>query len=449
MKKAICSLLFLIAIGNGVMAQQGAEGLVAESAEYLGSFFKNKFDIRVAIVSFENKSELSDLAMQKLYQMLISRLEGEKNIRVVDLLVNFANGRGEFNLSQAGDLDCLVDLRLVQNKTRTGLGLSVFSRLQDRIVTLKYFEKALSRGEMEFLNTKDFAFSELGFSKLLEFESRESLMDIQSIPGEDGGPMQYFFYYPDEIVIYLAKETRLEKLSQLKLQWARPFYPVLHDEGKLLLFRAGPSLLLTAGSNFSRYSQVLAFRDGRWQEVQKLDFVPFKYITLNQSPYLVGARFEEGRNFFKDKAYFLPFNDPAEKTAAYEKKTYPAMAVDFSIREGQLQAVHLIDRSYNYHLFTAEFEEKSPLPEKKGASLAVLGGEWLAVSDHTRGSDQLFFYDIRDGGQRPVYSARISGEVQFIAAGTWQNSKGFWAGVRQRADGQERLLVQFWGKRDE
>ena len=448
MKKAICSLLFLIAISGNAAAQQGAEGLVADGAGYLGSFFKDKFDIRVAIVRFENKSELSDLAMQKLYQMLISRLESEKNIRVADLLVNFANGRGEFNLSQAGDLDYLIDLKLVQNKSRTGLGLSVFSRLQDRIVTLKYFEKSLSRGEMEFLNTQDFPFSELGFSKLLEFESKEDLMDIQSIAA-DGGQTQYFFYYPDEIVIYLARETRLEKLAQFKLQWTRPVHPVLHHEGKLLLFRSGPSLLLTAGNNFSPYSQVLAFRDGRWQEVQKLNFVPFRYIVLNQNPYLVGARFEEGRNFFKDKVYFLPFNDPAEKASAYEKKTYPAMAVDFSTQEGQLQAVHLIDRSYNYHLFSAEFEEKSPLPEKKGASLAVLGGEWLAVSDHTRGSDQLFFYDIRDGGQRPVYTARISGEVQFIAAGSWQSAKGFWAGVRQRADGLERLLVQFWGKQNE
>jgi hypothetical protein len=449
MNKVTCSLLFLIALSASTLAQQGAEGLVADGAGYLGAFFKNKIDIRVAVVHFENKSELSDLAMQKIYQMLVSRLEGEKNIRVVDLLVNFANSRGEFNLSQAGDLDYLIDLKLIQNKSRTGLGLSVFSRLQDRIVTLKYFEKAISRGEMEFLNTQDFAFSELGFSKLLEFESKDNLMDIQSIPGGDGGQEQYFFYYPDEIMIYLAKETRLEKLSQFKLQWERPVYPVLHDEGKLLLFRSAQSLILTAGNNFSSYSQVLAFRDGRWQEVQKLDFVPFKYIMLNQNPYLVGARYAEGRNFFKDKVYFMPFSDPAEKAGAYEKKTYTAMALDFSTREGQLQAVHLIDRDYNYHFFTAEFEEKSPLPEKKGASLAVFGGEWLAVSDYTRGVDQLFFYDIRDGGQRPVYTAKISGEVQFISAGTWQNARGFWAGVRQRADGQERLLVQFWGKRDE
>jgi hypothetical protein len=448
MKKAISSLLLFLSIGAIGLCQQGAEALIADGGAYLSTFFKDKFDIRVAIVHFENNSELSDLAMQKMYQMLVSQLENEKNIRVADLLINFTNGRGEFNLNQSGDLDFLIDLKFIQDKNKTGLGLTIFSRLQDKIVAVKYFEKSLSKGEMEYLNARNFAFPEMGFAKLLEFETKKDLMDIQSIVAADGQE-QYFFYYPDEIIIYLAKETRLEKHFQFKLKWARPFYPVLHYEGKLLLFWSGPVLILTIGGNFSPTAQVLALRDGQWQEMQNIDFVPFKYVVLNQNPFLVGAHYAEGRNFFKEKIYFMPYGDPADKTEAYEKKTYPAMALDFSTQEGQLQAVHLIDRNYDYHLFTAEFEEKSPLPEKKGASLAALGGEWLAVSDHTRTSDQLFFYDIRAGGQKLVYTEKISGEIQFISAGTWQDTKGFWAGVLQQTDGVERLLVQFWGKRND
>ena len=87
-------------------------------------FFKDKTDVRVAVVQFENDSELTDLAMQKIYQMLTARLENDKNIRVSDLLVNFANGRGEFNLSQVNELDYLLDLKLIQNKSKTGLGLT-------------------------------------------------------------------------------------------------------------------------------------------------------------------------------------------------------------------------------------------------------------------------------------------------------------------------------------
>jgi hypothetical protein len=205
---------------------------------------------------------------------------------------------------------------------------------------------------------------------------------------------------------------------------------------------------MTVGNNFSPYAKFLAFRDNQWQEIQKIDFVPCKYLVLNQKPYLVGARYEEGRNYFKDKIYFMPFSDPTDRTGMLEKKVVPAMDLDFSVQEGQLQAVHLIDLSYTVHLFTSEFEEQFPTPEKKGASLAALGGDWLAVSDYTRASDQLFFYDIQNGGQRPVYSEKITGEIQFISAGVWQNTRGFWTGVRQERDGRERFMVQFWGKRD-
>jgi hypothetical protein len=447
MKKVTCLLLLLFLYCGTAFGQQSAEALVAESTAFLNAFFKNRFDVRVAVVRFENDSELTDTAMQKIYQTLISRLESEKNIRVSDLLVNFTNGRGEFNLSRVDGLHYLLDLKLIQNKSKTGLGLTIFSRLQDRIVAVKYFEKAISKGEMEFLNTRNFAFSELGFSKLLEFESKKNLMDIQTIAASNGQD-QYFFYYPDEIIIYLSREMRLEKYFQFKLEWTRPVYPVLHYEGKLLLLQTKQELVLTAGNNFSPYAKVLAFRDNLWQEIPKIDFVPCKYLVLNQSPYLVGARYEEGKNYFKDKIYFMPFSDPANRSGAYEKKAIPAMALDFSVQEGQLQAVHLIDRNYNYHLYTSEFEEKFPAPEKKGASLAALGGEWLAVSDYTRTTDQLFFYDIQNGGQRPVYTGKISGEIQFISAGVWQKIKGFWAGVRQKQDDQERFVVQFWGKGD-
>ena len=181
MKKAICSLLLLLMYAGTVVGQQSAEALVTESAAFLKDFFKNRFDVQVAVVRFENDSELTDTAMQKLYQLLISRLENDKNIRISDLLVNFTNGLGEFNLGRVDELQYLLDLKLIQNKSKTGLGLTIFSRLQDKIVAVKYFEKDLSKGEMDLLNAKNFAFSELGFSKLLEFESKKNLMDIQSI----------------------------------------------------------------------------------------------------------------------------------------------------------------------------------------------------------------------------------------------------------------------------
>jgi len=429
-------------------SQSSAESLVQQVSEHLQVFFKNKAEARVAVVQFENYSELTDLAMQKIYQMLTARLENEKLIKISDLLINFANGRGEFNLSKVDGFDYLLYLKFIQNKSKTGLGLIIFSRWQDKIVSIKYVEKNLSQGESEFLNTSNFAFPELGFSKLTEFEAKLNIMDIQSINGADE-QTRYFLYYPDEIVTYLAKGERLEKQSSFKLKWTRPLYPTLNCQGKLLVFTFKNTLILTAGNNFSPYAQILTLSNNQWLETGKIDFMPFKQLVFNQNIYLVGASYESGKNYFKDKIYFMPFSDPAVISGIFEKKTFAAYAIDFSTQDGQLQGVHLIDRNYNYHLLTADFIEKTAELNKKGAGLAANEGLWLAVSDYSRQTDQIFFYDIKSGGQRPVYTGKTAGEIQFITAGIWQKLSGFWVCIQMPQNSFGRTMLQFWGKRND
>jgi len=446
MKKGTLLLLILFLWPGSGFPQSGAESLVQEAADHLHDFFKDKTAARVAVVQFENYSELTDLAMQKIYQILTARLENDKNIKTSDLLLNFAHGRGEFNLSRVNELDYLVYLKFIQNKSKTGLGMAVFSRWQDKLVSIKYAEKNLSQSEMDFLNAGDFAFPEMGFSKLTEFEGKKNLLDVQSITGADG-LTRYFFFYPDEIITYAANEDRLEKQSSYKLKWTRPYYPVLHYQGKLLVFNFNQSLVMTAGGNFSSHAQVLTFSNNQWQETAQLGFVPIKQLVFNQILYLVGASYDEGKNYFKGTICFMPFSDPAVNPGILEKKAFPAYDIDFSTQDGQLQGVHLIDRNYNYHLLTADLAEKTPETNKKGASLAVSDGQWLAVSDYSRQTDQIFFYDIKAGGQQPAYTGKVPGEIQFISAGTWQGVKGFWVCSRSSQDNYDRFMVQFWGKR--
>ncbi len=446
MKKAIRFLLLLSLCPGFIFCQSGAESLVQQAADYLRTFFNDKVAARAAIVQFENYSELTDEAMQKLYQLLTARIESDKNIKASDLLLSFAQGRGEFNLSRMNELDYLIHLRLIQNKSRAGMGIAIFSRWQDRLVSLKYLEKTISPAEMDFLNANHFAFAQMGFSRLCEFDIKENLLDVRSSPMADG-QTRYFFYYPDEIIVFLAREGRLEKESQFKLTWGRPYYPVLHFQGKLLLFTSNQSLIMTVGGNFSPYAQVLTSSNGQWQETAKIDFVPIQHLVFNGSPYLVGGRYEEGRNSFTDRIYFMPYAEPAASSGILEKKALPALDMDFSTLDGQLQGIHLIDMDYRYHLLTSDLAEKTPVPERKGASLAVSNGQWLAISDYSRRQDQVFFYDIKSGGHRPAYSGKVAGEIQFISAGTWQGNEGFWICSHVSQEGVERSVLQFWGKR--
>jgi hypothetical protein len=448
MKKAIGIILLSSLCPGFIFCQAGAESLVQQAADHLQAFFLDKTAARAAIVQFENHSQLSDTAMQKLYQLLTARLESDKNIKASDLLLNFTGGRGDFNLSRMNELDYLIHLRFIQNKSRAGMGVAVFSRWQDSLVSLKYFETVISPAEMDFLNVAHSAFTEMGFSTLGEFECRENLLDVRSIALEDG-PNHYYFYYPDEVIIYAAREGRLDKEASVTLRWSRPYYPVQHFHGKLLLFTLNQTLIMTVGGNFSPYAQVLTFSGGQWRETAKIDFVPMKHLIFNGSPYLAGGRYEEGRNYFKDRLYFMLFNDPAASSDILEKKAAAAHDIAFSTENGHLQGIHLIDMDYRYRLWTSDLAEKTPLAEKKGANLAADEGQWLAISDYSRRQDRLFFYDLKSGGHRPVYSGKVDGEIQFISAGTWQGSEGFWACVRVFQEGFDRLMLQFWGKRHE
>ena len=132
-KALTLSLLILFLFPAIHFPQSSAEALIQEGADHLQAFFKNKAATGAAVVQFENYSELTDLAMQKIYQLLMARLENDKNIRISDLLINFANGRGEFNLSKVNELDYLLYLKFIQNKNKTGLGLAIFSRWQDKV----------------------------------------------------------------------------------------------------------------------------------------------------------------------------------------------------------------------------------------------------------------------------------------------------------------------------
>jgi hypothetical protein len=142
MKKGIRLLLLILFLYPCFsFSQSDAESLVQEAADHVQMFFKNKAAARVAVVQFENYSELTDLALQKIYQMLTARLENDKNIKTSDLLLNFTHGRGEFNLSKVTGLDYLLCLKFIQNKNKTGLGMAIFSRWQDKLVSIKYTEK--------------------------------------------------------------------------------------------------------------------------------------------------------------------------------------------------------------------------------------------------------------------------------------------------------------------
>ncbi len=466
-----CTFLFLatlalIGLGspdNAAYANQdeGWGGLAERTAASISDYFNNQHNIKIAVVKFENTAGISDLTAQRFYQLLVSKLETAGTLDYSDLMIDFQQKHGEFNLNRIPALNHLVYLKLTRDKNKIGSGISIFSLVLDRIVFIKYLEEPFTAEEEEIYNITDFGFTAQGFSKIIEMEANPGLLDLKSFLDQKGSP-GFLFYYPEEIQLFKLNGTRLNKILSSSLQWGKPYFPVREAEGKLCVFFQNNQLYAAVGGNFSPSSKILAIKEGppgEISEVETLDFIPFRPITLNNGPYLAGARYNPGKNFFQDRCIVLPlqFTEGRLVKDKYLEKTVPAFyALDFSTTAGEtkeaentLNSIHIIDRDYQYRFWGDHFQELVVERAQRGSALCCLGEQWLAVSDFSTGTDQLYFYAIEKGGRRLVFQNPLEGEIIFISDGLWKAAPGFWVYVKQsKPNTTPGYKLQFWSKKN-
>lgn len=443
-KKVLLTVIFLF-VGT-ILSAQGLDHLADKVSTGILDFFQDKYNVRTSIVKFENQSGQPDLVAHKFYQLLASKLESSKAIGFIDLLINFNENKGQFNLNAVNRFNYLIYVKLINNKSKVGAGFVVFSKSLDRIVCVRYSETLLSDGEKTILNTKSFGFKSLGFARDIEIEASRNLLDLKTVSNQDG-QHSYYFYYPDKVVVYRLVGNLFKKDYSIQLKWGRPFYPVLEYAGRLLIFQIGDSKYLSVGNNFSPTSIVFINQNNQWQEIGRINFVPIKFIELNKNLYLAGSRYDEGKNHFQDKILLLPFSSGKfERTQIFEKQIPTFYSIDFSTRENELISIHIVDREYYYRFFAADFEEGTIEKVKRGSSLSILDDQWLAISDYTTLSDKIYFYKIEGGSRTLVYETEIPEEVMFISAGIWKANKGFWIYVKKALKYGEDYGLQFWRK---
>ncbi|MFC2155677.1 hypothetical protein ACFLRB_04215 [Acidobacteriota bacterium] len=454
MKKTLCAtliIIFLLSVLPVVLNGQGLEQLTEKTFNSIAGFFNDKYNVSTSIIKFENFSGFSDILAQKYYQLLVAKFESKKNVVFNDLMINFSRNRGKFNLLRIGKLNYLIYIKLIRNREKLGAGTVIFSKSLDRIVHIRYVKETLTTGERDIINTVDYGFKTVGFSKVIEFEAKKNLLDFKTIR-ESGGEERFFFYYPGEIEIYKMAGSQFRKFFSFKLKWRRPYYPVIQPEGKLSCFYRDSKLYLTAGSNFSTRSKIFEFADNQWREVDSVNFVPFKLIRINNGEYLAGASYKEGKNFFEGKILLTPFRSGKLRTEETYEKSLPLFySIAFSVNEDNLDSIHVIDREYRYRYFASDFEEWTGENERRGAALCALRGKWLAISDYSETVDTLYFYKIDINRRELVFENKVNGEVIFIAEGSWKKKDGFWVYVKAavgKAISNAEYRLQFWSKND-
>jgi len=476
MKKLVFSgSIFLLIISflghvDHLCYARGVDELTRKVSDGILGYFADKTNTRTAIVKFENFSDLSDQAAQKFYQVLVSSLESSPPSQLVhiDLMVNFQKKRGEFNLNRIDRLNYLIYIKLIKHRDKLGAGVAIFSRTLDKLVYIQYFEENVPAGDREVYDIRDYGFKGTGFSSLMEIDADKNLLDFKTVINPDNAgntgnaaTYRYFFYYPDKIDIFVMEDNSFKKFFTYQLDWGRPYFPVLNKEGRLCLFYHDNGLYISVGSNFSPLARIFRLKDNLWKEIAAVDFTPIKLVRINQNDYLAGARYDEGKNFFRETLVLMPFiSGELDNTNRLEKRIPSFYSIDFSTArdeengEAPLESIHLIDRDYNYRFLAGDFEERAVEPGKRGSSLAALDGSWLAVSDYSTDvdKDKLYFYKIEEGSKRLVYENPIRGQAIFISPGAWKDRRGFWVYVKRDEGNREEYAeyrLQFWSKKND
>lgn len=434
---------------------EGLGNLAGKTANSILDYFSDKYNIKAGIIKFENTAGISDLTAQRFYQLLISKLETAANLSYTDLMINFHQNKGEFNLNRIHLLNHLIYLKLTRNKNKIGAGIAIFSRTLDKIVFIKYVEELFTTEEREVYLTTNFGFKNAGFAKIMEMEVKQQLLDLKSFLDQKGR-LRFLFYYPGKIEFFKLTGNQLIKVFSHPLQWGKPYYPVMENEGKLCVFFQDNQLYAVVGGNFSRTAKILTIQEETAAEVDTIDFIPFRPIELNDVQYLAGARYNIGKNYFQNKLMLLPFRFTSGQLVTekyFVKEISFFYSLDFSITgtRNTLESIHIIDRDYRYRFLADNFEELTVEEAKRGSALCCLEGRWLAISDFSHGIDRLYFYSIEKGSRRLVFQNKVNGEIIFISDGLWKAAPGFWVYLKQLKPppAAPEYKLQFWSKKSE
>ena len=442
-------LTIFILLTTSVLLKSEIDNLSNRAANHVITYFTGKQNVRYSVVKLDNYSLLSDDASQKFYQLLVSKLEANPTYKFTDLFINFVRGKGKFNLNRIHKLNYLIYIKLISSRGKLGVGLVIYSRDKDRIVNLKYLETAISKGESDLILARDYGFKSTGFARVVEMKAGKHLLDCKSFLDKRGG-LRHFLYYPEKVEIYKSEGNHLKKIESLKLKWQRPYYPVRQPEGKLFITSYQNRVFLAVGGNFSEQTKVFFQVANQWQEINPISFVPFRTISINNSLFIAGARYQIGKNYFKNVILLAPFDEKSMvKSNLLEKQVPFFYSLDFSQSENNLQSVHLVDLDYNYRFYSSDFQEQVVSQNRHGSALQSLAGYWLATSDYSLKKDRLFFYKLAEGSLRLVYENPIAGDIIFISTGIWKSHAGFWVLVNKGKGKIVNNQLQFWSKTNE
>ncbi|MEN8152641.1 MAG: hypothetical protein ABFR75_01340 [Acidobacteriota bacterium] len=443
-KLTLITVFFLLILKS--LTGQGFEILTGKINNSINSYFKNKTEIKYSIVKFQNNSILTDIEGQKFYQLLVSKLELNKNLNFIDLLLDFNKKNGVFNLNRVNGIDYSVYINLTNNKNKIGSGIVVYSRDLEKIVFVKYFETLIKKGERDLLKIKNYGFKDSAFVKFFEINLNNQLLDVCSINGPEDSIYSIFYYF-DKVEIYKHEGKTLKKKITEKLLWERPFFPVIKKEGKLFSLIKDKEIYFFVGGNFSSYSRVFSYDGKTVNKKGKINFIPFSKFTINNIDYLAGSKYASGKNFFLGKIFFMALkNGKIISSEIFIKKVPEFFSAIFGKNENNLNTFSIIDKNYLFKRFTQDFNEKVVSKIKYGFAAGNSGDNYIGLSGYTMNNDILNIMNVDHGIENESFKQDINGSISFISKGIWNEKKGLWILIERNKFENNSFHLQFWGR---
>lgn len=442
MKKLIVFSFFFLLISIFI-SSQGIQILSDKISENIETFFADKHQVKYSIIRFENYSSLSDLELQRFYGLIITNLERSEVADFKDILTGFNNGKGNFDLNRINEVNHFVTIKLINNMGKLGAGVIIYNRNLNRIVSVRYYEEQINKREIELLSIKDPGVSSREYFKVFDLRVNKNLLNIVSC--DIKGTEYLFFLLTDRIDIYTIVKNSISKKSTRRINWEKPYFPSIKNEGNLFLFKENSEIFFAAGSNFSKYSYVYKLEGSELKSHSRMEFSIADVIKINDIRYIAGFNYNFGMNFYKGKLFLKQFKHLNFNSGETFAKTLPDFYSAAFYKEGDdFRSIFLIDLDYNMRVFSDTMNEAAGFESKFGSTHAI-SGNVIAVSDHVDKNDRLRMLKIGNI-MTPLFNIRIKGEIKLIKNGILKGYKGFWIIVENNTKGIVKLNLQFWRK---
>lgn len=445
-------LLTLIILFLNLSYTQGLENLADKAGNSIKSFFKIHKHSKSSVLSLQNHSVLNDFEIQQFYQLFVSKFDNEDYINFEDLFLNFSNNRGIFNKSRIKDLDFLISLNFINKMGKIGVGVVIFSRKFDRIVSVRYFENKIGEGEKLTLKHINYSFKDTGFKKQYDMNLHGNLLDVISVKiiiNESTIKNLTILFYLNKISVYNIDRKSIKKLSEISMKWERPFYSAHKYEGRAFYFKFNDKHYISIGGNFSKKTKLFTIdlKTNQLIPGRELNIIPIRKLTLNRNIVLMGVNFYPGKNFFLGKIYLMNLSKSnLYENEIYEKKISEFYSITVLKIKNVIKNINTIDLDYKLRVYDEVFNNIYTSPNKYGYSLGSFNDKWIVNSSYTKGSDIINFFKTGSAMSDPQYSNKIDGEINFISPGYFVDREGVWVKIEDNKNTFTKTKLQFWSK---